>query len=96
ILIRVRRRRFWHRFISEISGRVATITMRGLSRKQLSALLGIEEFTCFWDDRPFTRVVDWGHDFIVVRNYVDVNELEAQGLIALRQKFGFSSRPPPK
>jgi REP element-mobilizing transposase RayT len=45
------------------------------------SVFGFEHPTeSFWDDRPFSRIVDWGRDYRGVMAYLELNILEANGL----------------
>lgn len=40
----------------------------------------------FWDLLAFSRIVEWGRDFLQVRRYLDINSLETDGLLPSRQE----------
>lgn len=72
LLIVSKTRKAYSSFIRAVSGIVARII--------LSAERGKASFIDrFWDSRPYTRIMEWGRDFIAVSNYIDLNKLEAIG-----------------
>lgn len=74
LLVRLRSRRGWAAFIRELTGRVAQIAL-GLGPSEKSAAK-------FWKFRPFTRVVrGWKKAYQLALRYVELNRLEAEGLI---------------
>lgn len=34
----------------------------------------------FWDRRPFTRVIEWGRSYDLMKDYIELNQLEAAGV----------------
>lgn len=77
LLIQLRHVREWPAFIRELSGRVAQIA-QGISGRQK----GVR----FWAQRPFTRIVrGWRKPFQVVRRYIELNILEAEGFISRKE-----------
>lgn len=72
MLIYTSSRQAYINFIRALSGIIARIV---LNAERGSASM----IDRFWDARPFTRVVEWGREFSVVRNYIDLNKLEAIG-----------------
>ena len=74
LLVRVKRRDAYCRFIRSITGIIAR-TVKGCEKGK--PLLGQ-----FWDARPFTRVVQFaGQEFKKVKYYLARNNLEALGFI---------------
>lgn len=77
LLVRVKVLRKWSAFIRELSGRIAAL-MRGI--------LGLKKGETFWIFRPFTRIVrGWQKAFQIVKEYVQLNILEAEGCISRKQ-----------
>lgn len=67
LVIRFYKRFLWKAFICELSSRLAALT--GLSGK-------------VWNGRPFTRVISgWRRAFQNALSYVEINRLEAAGII---------------
>lgn len=60
-------------FLRSISGLIA--------RKALGAEKGSSKKIQFWDQRPFTRILEWGHEYRTVLRYLVQNSLEAFGFI---------------
>lgn len=83
LLIRVTNRHTWKRFIRGLTSALAYTV--GAYRK------GSKLQTKFWDFRPFTRVVEWGRDYRLQRDYVLLNALEALGVVPYRS--GSRDRP---
>lgn len=74
LLIRVSNVALWRRFIREISGRIA----------QLARPADCDSAGGFWLNRPFTRIVrGWRRAYRVVRDYIVLNQLEAECFIDL-------------
>jgi len=62
--------------------------------RRLSSTLG-KSLQGLFDLRPFTRILSWGREFTSVRGYLELNQMEALGLIFRQSKsvvFG-KSRP---
>lgn len=71
ILLRPSSRRRFMAFIRSISGLIA--------RAVLGAERGRARGIRFWQARPFTRIVKWGKDYVIAKQYVDINGKEALG-----------------
>ncbi|MBK7890323.1 MAG: hypothetical protein IPJ84_05575 [Bdellovibrionales bacterium] len=41
----------------------------------------------FWNSRPFTRVIAWGRDYNIVKDYHTLNQLEADGVVPPRSQM---------
>lgn len=61
-------------FLRSISGLIA--------RKVLGVEKGSSKKIQFWDQRPFTRILEWGREYRTVLRYLVQNSLEAFGFIA--------------
>ena len=72
LLVQPTSRQAYLNFIRALTGIIARIV---LNAERGSASM----IDRFWDSRPFTRIVEWGKDFAGVRNYIDLNTLEAIG-----------------
>lgn len=73
MIIRPSSRKAFHKFIKAVSGLIARLILkaeRGQPVKQQ-----------FWDQRPFTRIIEWGREFTTVSSYLTQNILEAIGFI---------------
>lgn len=69
-------------FLRSISGLIARIV--------LGAEKGTAKRLQFWDQRPFTRILEWGKEYQGVLRYLVQNSLEAFGFIAYtprKQRF---------
>ncbi|MEQ1666219.1 MAG: transposase [Bdellovibrionales bacterium] len=75
----------YKKFIRSITGLIARLIMR-VERGKAKNIK-------FWDQRPFTRIVEWGRDFKRVSNYLLQNTLEAIGFVAYipRKRSKYSS-----
>jgi hypothetical protein len=75
----------YKKFIRSTSGLIARIIV-GAERGKAKNIK-------FWDQRPFTRIVEWGRDFKRVSSYLMQNTLEAIGFVAYmpRKKSTYSS-----
>jgi len=72
LLIKIANRRRWAAFIRELTGRIAQLVRSAI---QFSGE--------FWDQRPFTRIVrSWRRGFKTVKEYIELNWLEARGNIS--------------
>jgi REP element-mobilizing transposase RayT len=72
LVIKIRSVRSWSSYIRELTGRLAQF-IEGHAKLRES----------FWLHRPFTRIVrGWRRAFATVRQYVDLNNLEAEGFIS--------------
>jgi REP element-mobilizing transposase RayT len=61
--------------------------IRSLTGTLPKGVLGFRDPTeTFWDDRPFTRIVEWGRDYNRVKDYVMQNVLEALGLVSYQKR----------
>lgn len=77
LLIRIGRRGAWAGFIRELTGRIAS----GVQK-----ISGQEKGRKFWSQRPFTRIVrGWKMPFQVMKRYIELNFLEAEGFISRRE-----------
>ena len=68
LLVRPRTREGFHAYTRALTGIIARLT--------LGAERGRAKHTPFWDKRPFTRIVEWGRDFIGVAHYVENNTVQ--------------------
>ncbi len=59
--------------------------VRGLSAMTVRHVTGTEKGRPFgkrfWDSIPFTRIVAWGRSFLLAKNYVVQNQMEAAGVV---------------
>ena len=79
ILIRIKNRYLWKKWIKAVSGLVARFI---LNRERGHVQPKIQ----FWDARPWSRIVEWGKAFTSVSKYVRQNFLEAWGFIPYRPR----------
>jgi hypothetical protein len=69
-------------FVRAVSGRIAQVLLKemgfdslgGSSRKAQTGKIK------FWDYRPFSRVVGWGKDFAIMKDYILKNTLDVLAL----------------
>ncbi len=73
LLVRAETRDGFKQFLMALSGRIAQKMTGAAKGKPLAAK--------FWDFIPFTRIVEWGRAFAIVRRYVIQNTLETLGVI---------------
>jgi len=73
LLMRVRNRQAYLRFIRSLSGALALAVTGSNKTKSLK--------NKFWDYRPFTRVVEGLRNFLTARDYVCLNQMEAIGVL---------------
>lgn len=73
LLLRAETREGFKSFLRSISGAIA--------RRMTGAKKGKPLSSSFWDNIPFTRIVEWGRDFKNAQSYVIQNLLEALNLI---------------
>lgn len=71
LLVMFQHRRDFKAFLREITGRIAMRVTGAGKTRQLR--------TPFWDDRPYTRVVEWGRDLAQLTRYFVKNLFESQG-----------------
>ncbi len=77
ITLKLSKQFLWKGFISGITGGIA----RAIQRKRDSAKQG------FWNSRPFTRLIAWGRDYNIVKDYHALNQLEAEGAVPPRKQM---------
>lgn len=71
LLLKLLRRERWNAFIRELTGRIAQV---------------VQESAGFWLYRPYTRVVrGWQKAYHSAKDYIFLNELEAEGRISRPQ-----------
>lgn len=85
LVVQARTRGGFKRFLMAISGRIAQLMTRA---RKSTPLLGR-----FWDHLPFTRILEWGNDLRNALKYVEMNQLEAAGVIPYRPRRRVSSNP---
>ena len=82
-LITIPSRQAYHAFIRTLTAAIVKVLSLSWG-KSLKGLL---------DLRPFTRILSWGREFTSVRGYLELNQMEARGLIHRPSSLP-SSRPP--
>ena len=78
ITLKLSKQFLWHGFISGVTGGIARAI--GFKRDE-----GTKQG--FWNSRPFTRVIAWGRDYNVVKDYHTLNQLEADGVVPPRSQM---------
>ncbi len=73
LLLRAKEAEGFKKFLMVLSGRIV--------QHITGARKGLPLQTKFWDNIPFTRLVNFGRAFEVAKRYVEQNTLEALGLI---------------
>ncbi len=77
LVIKISNLKLWAAFIRELSGRIAQVVGELVRRSAAEK---------FWLFRPFTRIVrGWQRAFKAVKEYVYLNQLEANGLISRKE-----------
>ncbi len=77
LVIKISNLKLWPAFIRELSGRIAQV---------VGELIGLAKGAKFWLFRPFTRIVrSWQKAFKAVKEYVYLNQLEANGFISRKE-----------
>lgn len=97
LLVRFTKRRGLQNFLRSICGLIARKTLqsergRNLSPRKNTSSPPSECLGKFWDQRPFTRIVNWGKDFASVRNYLNINLLEALGFVSRKHVASLDSK----
>lgn len=78
ILIRTSRRNQFHHFFRVVSGQIA----QSFEKEGLLAVTGTpQQKISIWKHRPFSRVVRGWKAYLIIRNYIQLNEKEALGQI---------------
>ncbi|MBK7892081.1 MAG: transposase [Bdellovibrionales bacterium] len=75
ITLKLSKQFLWRGFISGITGGIA----RAVQRKR-----DVKSKCGFWNSRPFTRLISWGRDYNIVKDYHTLNQLEADGVVPPR------------
>ena len=70
LLVQLKDRKCFQKFLRVFSGRVALL-VTGAKKGNAQGP--------FWNERPFTRIVEWGRDFKRMAYYFIKNELESRG-----------------
>lgn len=85
LLVRPRSRKAYLNFVRAITGLVARVITNTQRGKVLSkaADSGQRTAASFWDQRPFSRIVDWGRSFTLTKKYLLQNAIEAIGFTPL-------------
>ena len=78
VTLKLSKQFLWHGFISGVTGGIARAI--GFKRDAGSR-------QGFWNSRPFTRVIAWGRDYNVVKDYHVLNQLEADGVVPPRSQM---------
>ena len=78
ITLKLSKQFLWRGFISGVTGGIA----RAVQRKR-------DENTKqgFWSSRPLTRLIAWGRDYNIVKDYHTLNQLEAEGAVPPRSQM---------
>lgn len=77
VVLKISRRHAWAAFIRELTGRIA---------QWVREAMGLAADSKFWLFRPFTRIVrGWQRPFQLVKEYIALNLLEADGFISRRE-----------
>jgi REP element-mobilizing transposase RayT len=81
LLVRVKNRELYKRFIKHLAGQIAQLVTD--ARSESSSLK--KQALQFFKHRPFTRIVKGWRDFLKAKDYVKLNEQEAMGNIPHRR-----------
>ena len=77
ITLKLSKQFLWHGFISGLTGGIARV----LQYKRENSKQG------FWNSRPFTRLISWGRDYDIVKDYHTLNQLESDGVVPPRSQM---------
>lgn len=89
--IQLLNRRGYFQFIRAVTGAIA-MAVSGRNRWTVSnENVGKEKF---WDYRPFTRIVFGFRDFLCLKDYIEINQLEGLGVTRLRARMLLESQHP--
>ena len=80
LIVQAQTRGGFKRFLMALSGRIAQIMTKSTKGKPLPGR--------FWDYLPFTRILEWGKDLRNASRYVEMNQLEAAGIIPFQPRPG--------
>ncbi len=88
ITLKLSKQFLWHGFISGVTGGIARAVgfKRDENTKQGFAKQG-RPHQGFWNSRPFTRLISWGRDYNIVKDYHILNQLEADGAVPPRSRM---------
>lgn len=78
LLVKFPSRAIYLRFIRSLTGALALAVTGASKLKSIKSLFGRRGF---WDSRPFTRVVRSYGGYKVAKDYVVLNQLEAEGIL---------------
>ncbi|MEO5668811.1 MAG: hypothetical protein ABIR96_12185 [Bdellovibrionota bacterium] len=67
-------------FMRSVSGRIAMLVTGTRKGKPLQSLGAEELLVKFWDQRPFSRLVSLGRDFLNTLSYISLNSTESAGV----------------
>jgi REP element-mobilizing transposase RayT len=83
LVVRVKSRYTFAAFLRAVSGRIAMLVLGGkkgdAARKK------------FWDQRPFTRVIEWIKGYRVLKDFRVLDHLVAMGVILSKKRAFFST-----
>ena len=101
ILVLPRTRRAFSNFIRAICGIIARIVLgkeRGQAQHSENSSSKAINPEKFWDQRPFSRILEWGKAFNLAKDYLLQNTLEALGFIKYKprkaQRYSARRRAP--
>ncbi len=77
ITLKLSKQLMWKGFISGVTGGIA----KAIGFRRDSTRKG------FWNSRPFTRLIAWGRDYNIVKDYHILNQLEADGVVPPRSQM---------
>jgi hypothetical protein len=87
LLLRARRRSEFQAFLRAFAGLAARLVTGARRGRPVGK---------FWDELAYSRVIHWGREFVLVREYVIQNELESLGRVPYRPRHPRRrSRKPP-
>jgi REP element-mobilizing transposase RayT len=77
LLVKLGNRFAYNGFIRALSGTLAIKITAANKFKKLNQK--------FWDARPFSRIVEWGRAYKLIKDYLTLNQLEAEGIFAYQK-----------
>lgn len=97
IIFRARRRWLYRAFVCNITGQIAQRIMENMPFKDFLKKFRGEGFKihkgqAFWEHRPFTRIINWGKDYIQTMAYVLRNTYEALGIVKYTERTDHYAR----
>lgn len=91
--LKIAKRQGYYRFIRAITAAIA-MQITGRNRWTVSKMEKAERQKKFWDYRPFSRILTGWKDFLTVKDYLQINQLEGLGLSRTEARWLVHKRHP--